>query len=113
MDQKPKREQLQYIFHLILNQRRIVYNAFNALAYYGRCFNFCKNKRLKGFKWSQKDFVLNQGIKKLNKDLDIVNLLEIIKGYKSFNEILFNKEDIFFLKNQRRDIIDSNSDSDG
>ena len=115
MDQKPKREQLKYIFHLILNQRRLVYSAVNALAYFGRCFHWRKNRSLKGKKWhnSEKDFVLNQGIKKLTKDLDIVNLLEMIKGYKTINEVLFNKEDIFFMKNQRRDIIDSQSESYG
>ena len=55
--------------------------------------------------------ILNKGIKKLNKDLDIVKILDMIKGFRTLNEILFNKEDIFFLKNQRRDIINSQSES--
>ena len=101
----PKRNQLYFIFHLILNQRIIVYRTWDAIKFYFSCRHCRKQRSLK--KYKSKDFYLNQGIQKLQTDLDIVNLLEIIKGFRIIQQVLFTKDDQFFLKHQRRDIIDS------
>lgn len=48
---------------------------------------------------------LDKGTNKLNRDLDIVNLLEMIKDYHLMKQVLFNQDERFFLKLQRRDLI--------
>ena len=52
----------------------------------------------------------------LFRDLDIVNLLEMIKDYHLMKQVLFTEDDRFFLQLQHRDMIctssDYNSDSD-
>ena len=42
---------------------------------------------------------------KLSRDLDIVNLLDIIRGYHVMKSVLFNFNDRFLLHLQRRDTI--------
>ena len=48
----------------------------------------------------------------LSRDLDIVNLLEMIKNYKLIKDVFFTQDDRFLLKLQSRDIIDSSQSSD-
>ena len=36
---KPKKQQLYWIYALILNQRRLIYTTCNLLTYYLRCYN--------------------------------------------------------------------------
>ena len=49
--------------------------------YFFRCRN-CRNRdKLKRNKSADKDFKLDKGRDKLYRDLDIVNLLEMIKDY--------------------------------
>ena len=50
ISETPKRQQLFYIFHLIMNQRKFTYNTCNALAYYFRCFACRKASSLKNIK---------------------------------------------------------------
>ena len=76
----PKRQQLYYIFHLILNQRRFSYSTFLALSYFFRCYNCRNRKSLAKIKSAKQDVFLEKGINKLNKDLDIVNLLETVRN---------------------------------
>ena len=78
---EPKRHQLYYIFHLILNQRRFTYSTCLAIMYFFRCRNCRSRKHLKRTKSAEKDFKLDKGRDKLYRDLDIVNLLEMIKDY--------------------------------
>ena len=47
------------------------------------------------------------GIEKLSRDLDIVNLLDMIKGYQVMKQVLFNQDERFLLHLQRRDMIDT------
>ena len=42
-------------------------------------FNLCKEVGVTTF--TRMDYYLNKGIDKLNRDLDIVNLIEIVKGF--------------------------------
>ena len=66
---------------MILNQRRLTYSTCKAFGYYFQCFACRKNSSLKTKKAAKQDFYLNKGIQKLSRDLDIVNLLEIVKGF--------------------------------
>ena len=60
-------------------------------------------------KSAEHDVYLDRGIDKLSRDLDIVNLLKLIKGYHVMKQVLFSHQDRFFLQLQRRDIIYSSS----
>ena len=71
-----------------------------------------KSKSLKKSKSSKVDYYLNKGINKLKRDLDIVNLLEIVKGFYVMKQVLFSLDDRFLLKFQRRDIIHSSESDD-
>ena len=95
---EPKRHQLYYIFHLILNQRRFTYNSCLAIMYYLRCWNCRSRNKLKRIKSAEKDFKLEKGRDKLYRDLDIVNLLEMIKDYHVMKQVLFTHDDRFFLQ---------------
>ena len=55
-----------------------MYGTCNVLLYYLRCYNFRKKSSLKKNTSSKKEYFLNQGIKKLNEDLDIVNMLDLL-----------------------------------
>ena len=50
-------------------------------------------------------------MEKLSRDLDIVNLLDIVKGFHVMKQVLFNQDDRFFLHLQRRDMIYSSDTS--
>ena len=50
---------------------------------------------------------MDKGIAKLDRDLDIVKLLDIVKGYHVMKQVLFSQDDRFFLHLQRRDMIHS------
>ena len=41
---------------------------------------------------------MNQGMKKLERDLDIVNLIDLIKGYRVMRKVLFNHDQRFLMK---------------
>lgn len=95
---RPKRQQLFYIFHLILNQRRFSYNTCYAIRYFFSCLA-CRGKRsLKNLKRAKQDVFLDRGIEKLSRDLDIVNLLDMVKGYHVMKQVLFSEDDRFLLQ---------------
>lgn len=50
-------------------------------------------------------------MKKINRDLDIVNLLEMVRDQRVLLKCVFDQKEQFFLKNQRRDMIHSSSTS--
>ena len=74
---KPKKQQLYWIYALILNQRRLVYTTCNLLTYYLRCNQCRKQNSLKNSQ-GRVDYYLNRGIMKLNQDLDITRMIEIL-----------------------------------
>ena len=112
ISEKPKKQQLYCIFALILNQKRLVYTTCNALMYYLRCYKCRKQGNLKTSRLGKMDYFLNKGIKKLSHDLDITNILDIIKGSRIMRYLVLNKDDHFLLKNQREYMIDSSDESE-
>ena len=81
------------------------YNTCKALLYYFRCFCCRRSSSLKRSEATKTDFYLDKGIEKLERDLDIVKLLDIVKGYHVMKQVLFSQDDRFFLHLQRRDMI--------
>jgi len=98
ISERPKRQQLFYIFHLILNQRQFSYNTFNAVRYYLACLHCRKKSSIRSSSIAKQDFYLNKGIDKLSKNLDIVNLIDMMKGYHVMKQVLFSQEDRFLLR---------------
>ena len=48
----------------------------------------------------------------LDRDLDIVNLLKMIQGFRVMRSVLFTRDDNFFLQLQSRDVINHDVDID-
>ncbi len=78
------------MYHLILNQRKFVYSSCNALSYVFCCLICRKSKSLRNMKGGKKDFELDKGVDMLNRDLDVVNFLELTKDYHLIKQVLFN-----------------------
>ena len=111
---KPKKSELYWIFALILNQRKLVYNQCSVFKYYLKCLCCRKQSTLKKMKsGGKKDYLVNKGIKKLEVDLDIVNILEMIKRARVLVNLTLTKDENLLLKSQRNDVIDSTDDEDG
>ena len=47
---------------------------------------------------AHKDIILNKGIKKLKDDLDIVNLIEMIKSYRIIKDVMFTPQDNILIR---------------
>ena len=62
-------------------------------------------------KAGRKDYMLNKGIRKLEADLDIENILEMIKRARVLVNLTLSKDENLLLKCQRHDIIDSSNSS--
>ena len=91
---------------MILNQRRFSYSTLLAVRYYLGCLVCRKKESLKKMgRTAKQDVYLDRGIEKLKRDLDIVNLLSLIKGYHVMKQVLFSPDERFLLKMQRRDLI--------
>lgn len=45
------------------------------------------------------DYFLNKGVRKMQADLDIIQLLRMQKGYRIMKQVLLNIDDLFLLKN--------------
>ena len=58
------------------------------------------------------ELIFRNGDRKLNRDLDIVNIIEMIKGYRCLRKVLFDRSQLFYLKFQRKDVLVSDSPSD-
>ena len=77
IDKKDKKNHLQAIYHLILNQRRLTYRFCDMLKYYFRCFccpyKCCcrKSSFLRNHPSGKRDYYLNKGIENLERDLDV------------------------------------------
>ena len=93
ISKEPTADQLKWIYTLILNQKRLVYGAWDAFRYYIRCYSCRKESSLKKIPTARKDYFLNKGIGKLEQDLDITNILSMLKGYRILQQVLFTIDD--------------------
>ena len=66
---------------------------------------------MKNSKSGRIEYNLNQGIKKLNQDLDITKMIEVLQSAEIMRYLVLTKEDQFLLKNQRSKVIDSSDDN--
>ena len=110
ISEKPTHEELSYVYHTILNQKKFLkYDCCHALSFFARCL--CKrNSKLNPN--AKNDLLINKGQKKLLRDLDVSELLLIIRGFRVLEKALFKKEERMLLKFQRANTILSASDSE-
>ena len=106
--QKPSKQQLFSIYHLIMNQRNFTYKACQAFVYQFRCCLACRN-RSSVKKIARKDYYLNKGIEKLEKHLDVGSLIRRSQMSEVIKNVLFDEDQQFLIKYQKPEVIDSGS----
>lgn len=87
---KATKQQLYAIYHLIINQRIFKYGMKDLFKYLVRCFCLRKTESLRSSIEGRQDYFLNQGKRKLERDLDVVNYLNLVKGFRLIRQVLFN-----------------------
>ena len=48
----------------------------------------------------------------LDNDLDVVNYLNLVKGFRVMKQVLFNQDQLLFLKFQKADVVNTEPESD-
>ena len=71
-----------------------------------------KSKSLKKTKGASKDYELDLGIDMLNRDLDVVNFLQMMKNYHLTKQVMFTQDDRNLAKLQQRDMIRTSSNEE-
>ena len=82
ISRSPKREQLYYIYKIVVNRRNLNYTMLDVIRfYYGGYFkwaSFCCRKRSTiKHDDNEQDRLMNKAIRKLHRDMDIVKLLHL------------------------------------
>ena len=75
---KPKKQQMYYLYKMIMNRRTFEYKMRHTIRYYFRCFCLRSNKSLKEVYDGKRDVYFNLASRKLDKDLDVITLLRLI-----------------------------------
>ena len=47
----------------------------------------------------------------LDNDLDVVNYLKMVKGFRLMRQVLFNQDQLLFLKFQKADVVNTEPES--
>ena len=72
---QPKRQQLYYLYKMIINRRTFEYGLRHVFRYYLKCI-FCRSRNtLRKVADGKRDIYFDRASRKLKKDLDIVTLL--------------------------------------
>ena len=62
------------------------------------CLRSTKSLRSQTSESDRLELMFRHGERKLTRDLDIVNLIDMIKGYRCIRKVLFDRNLLFFLK---------------
>ena len=73
--------------------------------YLARCFCLRKSEALRSMKKGRNDYYLQQGQKKLEKDLNIVNYFDLLKGFRLMQQVLFTEQQLVLLKFQQANVV--------
>lgn len=108
----PTKKQLSAIFHLLINQTQLRYGVSNMLRSSIRCLccRSISSLRTRQSPIKRVELIYRHGERKLTRDLDIVNLIDSIKEHRCMLKVLFDINQLFFLKFQRRDVLNSDSE---
>ena len=104
-DKKATFDQLNLVFRRILNQELFSYPSLKIPRYFLKCLCLRNLKRLKSV--SKSEFYLKKGVKKLQKDMDVVAIVRMLHNVDIMHSVLFDEFSQFLLKFQRRLVIDS------
>ena len=116
---KPKKQQLYFLYKLIMNRKKFQFDfvdrTLNRLSFLFCC---CRKKLLE--KWcserlfstaEKRSRQFQKGQRKLTRDLDIVTLIQRQQMHDVSKQVLYKPAERFLLQYQRRNVIESNSDS--
>ena len=118
---KPQKQQLYFLYKLIMNRKMFHYSCTDRiLVFFNRIstiFCCCKKRKIKNccskrFNSAEKqNRLFTKGKHKLTRDLDIVTLIQRQQMHDVNKQALYNSTERFLLQYQRRNVIESNSDS--
>ena len=92
---RPKRQQLFWIYKMIMNRRNFEYTFTDGIKYYFwkiihmRGCPCRSNKSYKELKMPKKDIQLKKARKRLMEELDIVRLVKTIRNFEETQRVLF------------------------
>ena len=115
IDKAPKKGQLYFLYKLIMNRKNFVFTKSDILLDFLRRYLFCccKNRCPQRFsKAERRSQTFSRGKQKLTRDLDIVNLIKREQMHTVNKQILYAPAQRFFLQYQRRNVIESNDESE-
>lgn len=75
------------------------------MVYYLKCLQCCKTRSLR--QKHRDDLKLNEGIRKISKDLDISHLIKRIKDVEMLIKVDLSRNERFLMNHQRNLVIDS------
>lgn len=91
MKRKPKKEQLYWLYRLAMNRRYLNSSFWNTIRYFARDFCCCTKK-------STSDRLMDKGIGRLEKNLDMIKLLTTLQEIQDMKNVTFDKHDKLLLK---------------
>ena len=85
------------MFNILINQEKLNYRVNNLVTSVLRCLclRSTKSLRSKNSESDRLELMLRHGERKLTRDLDIVNLIDMIKGYRCIRKVLFDRNLLF------------------
>ena len=113
ISEKPKPQQLYFLYKLIMNRKKFNYALTDRFIHScGSIFRCCRSRCPRRYSMVEKHNKLFQrGKSKLTHDLDIVRLIQRDQMNDVNRQVLFTEHERFLLQFQRRNVIDSNSES--
>ena len=96
VSKKPKRQQLYYVYTMLMNRKTLEYTFTNALMYAlwlvrsCRCCPFRTSKSMKLLKAPRADVYMNKAEARISQDLDIVKLIDKMHTVDDLKRNTFN-----------------------
>ena len=110
LSRKPKRQQLYYLYRIIMNRRKFHYTLKHVFKYYFKCIWCRSNKAIRQLNDGKRDLYYGRAERKLAKDLDVITLLQMIQSAEIVQSILFDKNARQLLQFQRKKVVTASSD---
>lgn len=113
ISEKPKPQQLYFLYKLVLNRKKFNYELSERLLIMcGKMFRCCRRRCPGRYSIAEKHALLyKRGKSKLNTDLDIVRLIQRNQMNDVNRQVLFTEQERFLLQFQRRNVIDTTDGS--
>ena len=94
---------MEMIYQTVTTQKAFKYGSASIFHYFFCCNGDGSQRR--------EEMLFNKGMKKLQTDIDIINLIKVVRGYRNLRRMFLSKEQNIMLGQQRRDIIQDHGSS--